>query len=340
MVNFFLLFIPLGLIMLGLAGYRYEKRAAQRDFDHLHPPGRRIRVGNHSLYLLAMGERTPGQPLVVLESGHGDWSRVWARVQPEIAGFARVVSYDRAGFGWSDSGPHPRTPLQVVTELRELLEQVGEQPPYLLVGHSMGAPFSRLFYSLYPQEVAGMVWVDSAHEDLPHYISFWKPAMTNFLILVRLARILASLGIIRLAGRRLILAAYPSVRDPQAQAVLVAQSAPPRFYDTLIDETREMVRARNWSRAPSTLGNLPVISIEVQYPPQSPPRYPQKLWAEFRAGWQVIHQDLSCLSTDLQRIPAHTGHVVMAERPELVIQSVREMLNKLGGKDLFRNKPD
>ncbi len=328
-MNLFLVFILLGLALLGMAGYRYEKRAAQRDFERLQPPGRRIQVGDHRLYLLAMGERLPGQPLVVLESGHGDWSRVWARVQPEIAGFARVVSYDRAGFGWSDSGPQPRTPLQIVTELHSLLEQAGEQPPYLLVGHSMGGPFSRLFYSLYPQEVAGMVWVDSAHEDLPRYIPFWKSAMTNFLILVGLGAALARLGLVRLVGRRLILAAYPSVRDPQAQAILVAQSTPPRFFDTLIDETREMVRKENWSRAPSTLGNLPVISIEVQYPPQPPPRYPPKLWAEFRSGWKTIHQDLICLSTDLQRIPAYTGHVVMAEQPEMVIQSVREMLKKL-----------
>lgn len=328
-MTYTLLGLTVLLFSLGLAGYHYEKRAARRDFERLQPPGRRIRVGDHALYLLAMGNRRPGHPLVILESGHGDWSRVWAKVQPGIAEYSRVVAYDRAGFGWSDPGPRPRTPLRIVTELHELLEQAGEQPPYLLVGHSMGGPLSRLFFSRYPQEVAGMVWVDSAHEDLPRYIPFWKSAMVNFLIFIRLAALLSRLGVVRLAGRRLILAAYPSVRDPQAQAELVAQTVPPKLFDTLIDETRQMVQSQNWSDAPTSLGDLPVTSIEVQYPSEAPPRYPPKQWAEFRAGWQAIHQDLSNLSTSLRRIPALTGHVVMAEQPHLVIQAVREMLEKV-----------
>ena len=326
---YIILALAILLFCLGLAGYLYEKQAARHDFERLRPPGRRIQVGDHALYLLAMGDRRPGQPLVVLESGHGDWSRAWGKVQPAIAEFARVVSYDRAGFGWSDSGPRPRTPLQIITELHELLEKAGERPPYLLVGHSMGGPFSRLFFSRYPQEVAGMVWVDSAHEELPRYIPFWKSAMVNFLIFIQLAALLARLGFVRLAGRRLILSAFPSVRDPQAQAVLVAQTAPPKFFDALIDETRQMVQTKNWSHAPASLGELPVISIEAQYPSKAPPRYPPKQWAEFRAGWQAIHQDLSNISTNLRRIPAPTGHVVMAEQPLLVIQATREMLDLL-----------
>ncbi len=326
MMTYTILAIAVVLFCLGLAGTHYEKQAARHDFERLRPPGKRIRVGDHALYMLAMGDRRPGQPLVVLESGHGDWSRVWAGVQPAIAEFARVIAYDRAGFGWSDPGPRPRTPLRIVTELHELLEQAGEQPPYLLVGHSMGAPFSRLFFNHYPQEVAGMVWVDSAHEELPRYIPFWKSAMANFLFLVQVGALLSRLGIVRLAGRRLILASYPSVRDPQAQATLVAQTAPPKLFDTLIDETRQMVKAKNWSDTPAGLGDLPVISIEVQYPVEAPPRYPLKQWAEFRAGWQAIHESLHHLSTNMHHIPANTGHVVMAEQPRLVIDAVREML--------------
>jgi pimeloyl-ACP methyl ester carboxylesterase len=317
------------LLLLGYLGYRYEKRAGRSDFERLSPPGMRIQVGRHCLYILAMGERQPGQPLVVLEAGHGDWSRVWGAIQPRLAEFARVVAYDRAGFGWSDPGPVPRTPLRVVAELRELLERAGEPPPYLLVGHSMGGPFTRLFYSLYSQDVAGMVWVDSAHEELPRFMPFWKAALRCFLILARLGALLSRLGLVRLAGQPLMRAAYPSTRDPLGQAAMFAQVAPPKFFNAMIDETLQMFRSESWSHTMASLGDLPVTSIEAQYPPGSPPGYPPRQWAEFLAGWRAIHEDLSRLSTHIRRVPAPTGHMVMFEQPELVVQSVRELLNEL-----------
>jgi pimeloyl-ACP methyl ester carboxylesterase len=135
------------------------------DAPPLQPPGRMIDVGGWRLHLNSAGHRRPGDPCVVLESGLGDFSVEWSLVQPRVAKFARVCSYDRGGDGWSELGPHPRTMHQIVYELHTLLAHAGEAPPYVLVGHSYGAWLVRMYASVYPGEVAGMVLVDGGGDD-------------------------------------------------------------------------------------------------------------------------------------------------------------------------------
>ena len=101
---------------------------------------------------------------MILEAGAGGFSGDWSLVQPNVARFARVCSYDRAGAGWSELGPRPRTLRQIVWELHTLLEKAGEPPPYVLAGHSYGGILARLFISTYPSEVAGLVLDESGHE--------------------------------------------------------------------------------------------------------------------------------------------------------------------------------
>jgi pimeloyl-ACP methyl ester carboxylesterase len=103
--------------------------------------------------------------IVILEAGAGDFSVDWSLVQPRVARVARVCSYDRAGSGWSELGPRPRTMNQIVYELHTLLAKAGERPPYVLVGHSFGGVLVRLYQSRYPAEVAGMVLVDAGADN-------------------------------------------------------------------------------------------------------------------------------------------------------------------------------
>ena len=95
------------------------------------PPGRLIDIGGWRLHINCTGEAHSPQPTVVLEAGASDFSVEWSLVQPRVARFARVCSYDRAGSGWSDLGPRPRTMHQIVWELHALLEKAGERPPYV-----------------------------------------------------------------------------------------------------------------------------------------------------------------------------------------------------------------
>jgi len=116
-------------------------------------------------YLLKINCTGNGSPTVILEAGLGDVSIEWSRAQQEIAKFARVCSYDRAGYASSDAGPMPRTSVQIAKELRTLLQNARKAPPYLLVGHSFGGYNVRVFNGNYPGEVTRILLVDSTQED-------------------------------------------------------------------------------------------------------------------------------------------------------------------------------
>src|SRR5690349_5336558 len=131
----------------------------------LPPPGKLVDVGGWRLHLYCTGEKRAGQPTVILEPGIGDFSVEWSLVQPGVAKYARVCSYDRAGDGWSDWGPHPRTYRQIVYELHTLLDKAGVKPPFVLVGQSYGGWLVRLYALTYPSDVAGMVLVDAGADD-------------------------------------------------------------------------------------------------------------------------------------------------------------------------------
>lgn len=126
------------------------------------PPGKLVDIGGYRLHLNCTGKNGP---TVVLIAGGGDFSFDWALVQPGVSRFARVCSYDRAGLAWSDPGPTPRTMRQDAYELHALLRAAGIKAPYVLVGHSIGGLIARVYAEQYPNEVAGMVLVDSTHED-------------------------------------------------------------------------------------------------------------------------------------------------------------------------------
>jgi pimeloyl-ACP methyl ester carboxylesterase len=125
------------------------------------PPGKLIDIGGHRLHLQCSGE---SEPTVILESGLGGYSVDWGLVQPQVARFTKVCSYDRASYAWSDPGPEPRGLRTSVNELHRLLEQAKVKPAYILVGQSWGGRIVRLFAHTYPQEVAGMVLIDTFSE--------------------------------------------------------------------------------------------------------------------------------------------------------------------------------
>lgn len=139
-----------------------QSQSAQPPFP---PPGKLVDVGGWRLHLNCTGESRASQPTVILEAGLGDFSVEWSLVQPGVAKFARVCSYDRAGDGWSELGPHPRTFRQIVYELHTLLDKAGVKPPLVLVGHSYGGWLVRQYASIYPADVVGMVLVEAGADN-------------------------------------------------------------------------------------------------------------------------------------------------------------------------------
>ncbi len=125
--------------------------------------GQLVDVGGFRLNLYCMGS---GSPTVVFDSGWGDWAPAWSKVQPQIAKWTRACSYDRAGTGFSDPGPMPRTSVRIAKELRTALHHAGIAGPYILVGSSFGGDNMRTFADLYMGEVAGLVLDDADPDDL------------------------------------------------------------------------------------------------------------------------------------------------------------------------------
>src|SRR5690606_22098034 len=142
----------------------YEFTATQRaKIKYKTTPGKMIDVGDYALHMHIMGERRANQPVIVLEASVGANSLDWQLVQPLIAEFAQVISYDRAGNGWSETASMPRTLDNLADDLHRILHNAEIAPPYILVGHRYGGMYVRKYLEKYPEDVAGLILVDSSH---------------------------------------------------------------------------------------------------------------------------------------------------------------------------------
>src|SRR5688572_13465273 len=146
------------LLGLMLVGYIYEHIAEAADAKAYPPPGQLVDVGGYRLHINCTGT---GSPTVVIDAGQGDWSTSWGSVQQEVAKTTRVCTYDRAGMGWSDSGPLPRDATHFARELHTLLQKANIPGPYVMVGHSLGGAAVQVFVGEYASEVSGVVLIDS-----------------------------------------------------------------------------------------------------------------------------------------------------------------------------------
>ena len=148
--------LPLLALLTGVVVHRLLCRIERQRHG---PPGKLVDIGGYRLHVRESGE---GGPTVLLDSALAGTTLSWSSIQPEVASFTRVVSYDRAGFGWSDRGPNARRVDIMAEELSRLLDADGRSP-YVLVGHSYGGWIARALAASHPDHVAGMVLVDVPH---------------------------------------------------------------------------------------------------------------------------------------------------------------------------------
>ena len=151
-------------LLIAPATYGQEAAKAGAPADIVYArPGQLVDAGGFRLNLYCMGT---GSPAVVFDSGWGDWAPAWSKVQPQIAKWTRACAYDRAGTGFSDPGPMPRTSVRIATELRTALHNAGIPGPYIFVGSAFGGDNVRTFADLYIDDVAGLVLDDADPVDL------------------------------------------------------------------------------------------------------------------------------------------------------------------------------
>lgn len=219
----------------------YQWLATLQEQARFPAPGQRVDVGGYQLHLYCTGQRDSLYPTVILEGGLGAPALMWAMVQSGLESQRRVCSYDRAGYGWSDPSPLPRTAQMMTSELHQLLHKANEPPPYVLVGHSLGSVLVRVYAANYPDDVAGLVLLDPRHEAFfermpPEYLRTDEANRQR----TQWLTVLTPLGVTRLAGNtgaldtfEAYLAPLPENIEPMAWAKMIYN---PQHWTTTLAE--------------------------------------------------------------------------------------------------------
>jgi pimeloyl-ACP methyl ester carboxylesterase len=299
-------------IVAATIGYIHEAANRRSDRETYRPPGKLVDVGGYRLHLYCTGE---GGPTVLLEFGLDGSYLDWYRVQPHVARFARVCSYDRAGYGWSDPSPRPRVPSVMSEELHLLLMNAGEKPPYIFVGHSMGSFDALMYAHRYPGEVAGVVLVDGAHPDelLPFY--FQKK------LWLRMMQITMPFGLPRWR-------AWCGIGAPEIAGMKRAIGCQSHVYATHYAQWEAFPRSAGEVRNLGSLGNVPLIVISRD--PNRTSKSEDVVSAQREHHWSTLQQRLMELSKQSTHISAQgSGHSIPVERPDVIVDAIREMVTRL-----------
>jgi pimeloyl-ACP methyl ester carboxylesterase len=299
--------VPGGFLVIAtLSCATFQWLATRQDLAATPPPGQLVDIGGYRLHLWCTGD---GAPAVILDAGLGGTSAGWGFVQPDVARFTRVCSYDRAGMGYSDSGPSPRTARRIAKELAELLAGSGIAGPVVLVGESIAGFNARMFASDHPEHAAGLVLVDASHEDDAHEV----PGIARFVPL------LSTIGVFRLLGVSFgqpIESLAPSVRQ-YARATMFRASGYQAAADEII-HIRETISEVKSSRRRLT---IPVLVVTGA--------------GGADENWRRLQQDQASLSERGCLITAQqSGHVVAIDQPQVVVDAIRTVVEIVRGQDV------
>jgi pimeloyl-ACP methyl ester carboxylesterase len=293
-------------LMLSAFGGAYETYREGTDAAAYPMPGRLIDVGGHSLHINCTGT---GSPTVVLEPGLGEPSTAMAWIAPDVATTTRVCVYDRAGRGWSQSAAGPQDGVQTATDLHTLLERAGEPGPYVLAGHSAGGIYVLNFAHLYPQQVAGVVLLDSMHPEQYTKIASWPAFYELFRRASALLPSLSRLGFARAYNQ----AAYgdlPALARDEERAFL----STPRHNRSVRDEFSQLRTAMAQARSLTSLGDRPLVVVTAL--------------KEAEGGWIAAQDELAALSTNsAHRILPGATHAMLTENQAFAAQSSRAVLD-------------
>lgn len=339
------------LAALLLSGIVYEQLGRKRDAQHRFRVGRAVDIGGRTLNIDCSGE---GSPAVIIMPGAGGrfggyGGHNWRKVQPEIAKLTRFCWYDRAGEGWSDPPPAPPTSASITSDLHELLQRAPVPGPYILVGHSIGGDYARIYAGRFPAEVAGLVLVDSANPDqneppimlarinrMPTFVrqlGCWgSPIASRFGLLrffTRNQRVdvppqFAADAAVKQALRDQLV---KSTETENAQACAATQNGSTKLHGG--SGNPEIDAA---ARRITNLGAIPIIVLTaLQYwKPDDDPVAAQQI-DQFHEKW--IHQlqpALAHLSSHGRQVMVpNSDHGIPDQAPEAVIDAIRDIVTEL-----------
>ncbi len=299
------------IVVMAVVGASYQAISSSREQRLYPPPGQLVDIGGYRLHLYCSGE---GGPTVILDYGRVGSYLDWYYVQPQVASFTRVCSYDRGGYGWSDPSPKPRLPSVMAEELHTLLANAGEKPPFVLVGHSFGS-FDVLMYAhKYREEVAGIVLVDGAHPD-QRFPFHWGDKLW-----LRAMQFTAPFGLprwLRWCG------GGPAEIAPIRTAIFCRS----HIYRTDYDQWAALPEGVDEIRRLGSLGDLPLHVVSRD--PNRRPGSNDSTFSGREQHWLKLQQELLQFSTNATHtIATGSGHDVMTDRPDVVVEAIRKIVEK------------
>jgi len=279
------------------------------------------------MHLYCTGE---GSPAVILEAGGGNPWLSWYKVQPQAAQFTRVYSYDRAGLGWSDPSPKPRTIKVIAEELRTLLYNAEIAGPFVLVGHSLGGMDVRMFANQYPSEVVGMVLVDSSHPDQDdRFPPEAKKLAAATKYVIRAMQMTLPIGLPRFLASRSV--------PKQVQLEFCAVFCRPQFIAAVRAEAAAQDENSAQVRALGSLGNMPLIVLS--HDPEKV-HFPGNLTEPVNREWGKMQEELAQLSSNGPHLVVKgSGHDIQIDKPEAVVNAIRKVVSQAKAADSLPGKP-
>ena len=313
-----------------VAGVVYEQLGRRRDRRRLPQIGKSEDIGGRTLNIFCSG--TNGPP-VIFESGGDGPGLGWEPMQTEVAKFTEACWYDRAGIGWSDPGPYPRTSAAIASDLHALLKQAGVPAPYVLAGGSFGGLNSRVYARIFPNEVAGMVLIDSAHEDESlrapkFYLAHTAPRVLWYPLDLTL-RMASFVGLIRL------LDSSPEQSKNSTQMsreeLIAALRQQPKSVANNIYTGVVLPESYAEARVVKSLGDVPLIVLTAGEPYDFGDPELNRQAAAYQQVW--IHE----MQAGLARLSTHGRQIVVPNANhgtiphELIISAIHEVVTQARG---------
>jgi pimeloyl-ACP methyl ester carboxylesterase len=312
-------------------------RARARLKNQFPPSGRMVDIGGYRLHMHVEGE---GSPTVVFDTGAGGIGLTWGLVRPAIARVTRVVVYDRAGLGWSDPSPRPRKADVMAEELHTMLVNANIRGPYILAGHSLGGPVTRQFAVRYPNEVAGLVMVDSAHEQQIKYFPERLVKMVNSMKgMMGAMKLMSKLGLFALKPGLIAIGDNGKLSGQLVAQMRAVMASSDSHFEAMFAESESVYAAA--TQPVKTLGDLPltVISHGQLDANAVPPSLGSEVRDEYERAWQELQMEITTLSTRGRRVIAEeSGHNIIFDQPEIVIEAILEMIASMNHPAAYPDK--
>ena len=294
----------LAVLVLASIGATYANIVGTRDEATVAAPGKLYDVGGHRLHLDCHGH---GSPTVVLSNGLGGVSAGWARITGPVAATTRVCAYDRAGQGWSEDAVGPRDGVQSAEDLHTLLAKAGEHGPYVLVGHSTGGTYAMTYAARYPEQVAGMVLLDSSS---PEQFTRMPAFSGQYTMMMRPTYSLMP-TLSRLGVGQIPVTSHLPVADA---AKVTAITSRPKYYRNQRDEVSVIPEVFAQAQALTTLGERPLAVVTASGTSTG------------TDGWVGAQDQLAMLSSNSVHRTVHSTHEGLLEDVRPAAASVRAII--------------